>query len=323
MTDRLYYPPDHTEDVLREVTSGTSTIENLATNLGVTPKTASNKAHDSVILGLINRNDYQLSITDDARRVVQLQDKSPLKEAFKELPGVSEVFEKMKEGPIEVEEIGRVVSFETGSNAAAEGTFKNYGRVYGMWIDYLNLGFYSNGQVATEEINNISDRGDPLDNPRGANSPRVPPEKVLKILSYISRADSRKNLQNISPFSESETAKILSTCYGLGLAKSTHNGPQLTERGREVQKASVGKRKQILEEALLEIPLVEAYLDRMPDGKVRNQDVVRDVSEDFLKGWSDLTIQTRAKRLYSWLLFTELAEEVERGYLKSTNTDHE
>ena len=30
MTERLYYPPDHTEDVLREVTSGASTIEELA-----------------------------------------------------------------------------------------------------------------------------------------------------------------------------------------------------------------------------------------------------------------------------------------------------
>lgn len=320
MTERLYYPPEHTDEVLRETTSGASTVEDLAEGLGIAPKTASNKVHDPVVLGLINRGNNELSVSEDGRRVVQLEDTSPLESAFRELPGVPEVLDRIEDESVDVEEIGRLISFKTGSNAAAESTFRNYGRVYGEWIDYLDLGSYSNGVVAVGEIDEVSETTEPLENPRGPNNPRVPPEKVFEILPLISRFESREELQQGSGYSDRYTTKILTTCYGLGIAESTRTGPVLTERGRELQQASVGQRKRILREALLEIPLVQAYCERMPEGEFRNKDVMRQVSEDYLKGWSNSTIRTRAKRLYSWLLFTEIVEERDAGYLEPTDT---
>ncbi|WP_165874830.1 AAA-associated domain-containing protein [Natrarchaeobius oligotrophus] len=306
--------------MLREATSGASTVEDLAEGLDIAPKTASNKVHDPTILGLVDRDDNQLSVSEDARRVIQLKDTSPLENAFRELPGVSEVLDRIEGGSVEVEEIGRLISFETGSNAAAESTFRNYGRVYGEWIDYLDLGTYSNGVVAAGEIDELPEASEPLENPRGPNNPRVPPEKVFEILPLISRIESREELQERSDYSDRYTSKILTTCYGLGIAESTRNGPELTERGKELQQTSVGQRKRILREALLEIPLAQAYCERMPEDEFRNKDVMRQVSEDYLKGWSDSTIQTRAKRLYSWLLFTGIAEEQETGYLEPAET---
>lgn len=313
--DRLYYPPEHTEDVLREVTSGASTIEQLADRMGYVRRTTTNKVHDSVVLGLIEREDSQLSVSDDARRVVQLQDTAPLDNAFRELVGVSEILNRIEDEPVSVEDVGRIISFETGSNAAAESTFKAYGRVYGEWIDYLDLGNYSDGFVADGEINKSSENLGPLENPRGASYPRVPPEKVFEILPMISQGKSHEELEERSQYSDRELSKTLSTCYGLGLAESTRNGPQLTKCGRELQQASIGNRKLILQDALMEIPLVRAYCDRAPDEEFRNLDVIRQISEDYVKGWSKKTIQTRAQRLYSWFLFTELFEEKDRGYL--------
>jgi hypothetical protein len=319
MTERLYYPPDHTQEVLREATSGASTVEDLADSLGYATRTVSNKVHDPVVLGLLGRDENELTVSEDARRVVQLEDTSPMEETFRELPGVSKILERIEDEQVDVEEIGRLMSFETSSNAAAESTFRNYGRVYAEWIDYLDLGNYSNGVVATGEIDKVSETTEPLENPRGPNNPRVPPEKVFEILPLISRFNSREELQEHSDYSDRYTSKILTTCYGLGIAEPTRNGPELTERGKELQQASVGQRRRILQEALLEIPLVQAYCERMPEGKFRNQDVMRQVSEDHLKGWSDSTIKTRAKRLYQWLLFTELAEEKDTGYLQPTD----
>lgn len=321
---RLYYPPSHTEEVLKEITSGASTIDELADQLGYIPETASNKVQDGVTLELIERENSQLSISDDARRVVQLKDTSPLEAAFCDLPGVSEILERIEDESLDVEEIGRMISFETGSNAAAEETFRNYGRVYGEWIEYLGLGVYTDGMVAGS-IDNITQNHGPLENPRGANNPQVRPEKVFDILPLISKVDSREELKDRSQYSEAETAKVLSTCYGLGIAESTRREPQLTSRGKNLQQASLGNRKRILREALLEVPLVQAYCERIPDGEFRNQDVMNKVSEDHLKGWNETTVQTRAKRLYSWLLFTELAEEQSRGYLKPSKAlqEHE
>jgi len=190
--------------------------------------------------------------------------------------------------------------------------------VYGQWIDYLDLGSYSNGVVATGSIENTPEKEGPLDNPRGANSPNVRPEKVFEILPLLARVESREELQERAEYSKREVSKILSTCYGLGIVESTRNGPELTNRGKELQQASVGNRKRILREALLELPLVQAYCERAPENEFKNQEVMEQVSEDYLKGWSEVTIQTRAKRLYSWLLFTELFEERSRGYLEPT-----
>jgi len=316
MTERLYYPPDHTEDVLREVTSGASTIEELADRLGYVPDTASNKVHDSVVLGLIEREDSQLSVSEDARRVVQLQNTAPLETAFRELVGVDGVLDRIEEGAVSVEEIGRIISFETESNAAAESTFKNYGRVYGDWIDYLDLGNYSDGFVAAGEIEKGSESLGPLENPHGANYPKVRPEKVFEILPLISLGRSRDEINERSEYSDREISKTLSTCYGLGLSEATRNGPKLTDQGKKLQQQSIGNRKQLLQEALTDIPLVQAYCEIAPDGEFRNQDIMSQISEEYAKGWSEGIIQTRAKRLYTWLIFTELFEEKSRGYLQ-------
>lgn len=319
--ERLYYPPDHTVDVLREVTSGASTIEDLADRLGYAAKTASNKVHDPVVLGLIERDDYQLSVSEDARRVVQLEDSDPLQTAFCELEGVPEILSQIDDEAMGVEKLGRLVSFKTGSSAASESTFKNYGRVYAKWIDYLELGNYSNGFVATGELDKKAEHLGPLENSAGANYPKVPPEKVFEFLPQISKKKSREDLKEAVGYSDSEVSKILSTCYGLGLAKPSRNAFELTDRGKNLQQASVGNRKSMLQEALLDIPLMKAYCDRAPDEKFRNQDIMSQISEDYAKGWSEKTIQTRAKRIYSWLLFTELFEEESRGYLKPRTID--
>ncbi|MFC6719170.1 AAA-associated domain-containing protein [Natrialbaceae archaeon GCM10025810] len=319
MTGRLYKPPSHTVEVLGEATSGASTVEDLADSLGCVTRTASNKVHDPAILGLIEREDNELSVSEDARRVVQLKDTSPLENAFRELPGVPQLLDRIEDETMGVEEIGRLVSFETGSNAAADSTFQNYGRVYGEWIDYLELGTYSNGVVAAEEIDEVSETTEPLENPRGPNNPRVPPEKVFEILPLISRVDSREGVLERSAYSDRYAAKILTTCYGLGIAESKRNGPQLTERGKELQQASVGNRKRILRDALLEIPLVQAYCERIPESGFERYEVMEEVSERYLKGWSESTIRTRAKRLHPWLVFTDLVEEQDSGHLERTD----
>jgi hypothetical protein len=318
MTGRLYRPPSNTVEVLGEVTSGDTTVEDLAESLDCARRTTTNKVHDPVILGLIERDDDRLVVSEDARRIVQLQDTSPLENTFLELPGVPEILERIEADSVDIEEIGRLISFETGSNAAAESAFQTYGRVYAKWIDYLDLGNYSNGLVSKGEIDEVSDSTGPLENPRGANSPNVRPEKIFEILSIISQVKSHEEFQERAGYSEGEVSKILSTCYGLGIAESTQNGPELTNRGKELQQANVGNRKRILREALLELPLVQAYCERAPEDEFKNQEVMEQVSEDYFKGWSEVTIQTRAKRLYSWLLFTELFEERTRGYLEPT-----
>ncbi len=39
------------------------------------------------------------------------------------------------------------------------------------------------------------------------------------------------------------------------------------------------------------------------------------VSETHLKGWSEVTVQTRANRLVPWLTYTEIAEDETQGEL--------
>ena len=126
MTGRLYNPPSRTVEVLGEATSGASTVEALADSLGCVSRTATNKVHDPVILGLIEREDEEFSVSEDARRVVQLKDTTPLENAFLELPGVPEVLDRIEGDSVEIEEIGRLISFETGSNASAASSFKTY-----------------------------------------------------------------------------------------------------------------------------------------------------------------------------------------------------
>lgn len=314
-TERLYQPPSHTNEVLQSITTGSSTVEAVADDLNYTPKTVSNKVHDAVVLGLVERDDNDVSISGDARRIVQLKDKTPYRERFKNLTAVPELLERISEDALDIEEVGRIVSFETGSNAGAVETFRTYGRVYAEWINYLDIGTYSDGMVASS-TDQISLETEPLENPRGANCPRVAPKKVLKMLPYVSKNDSRKDIESKADMSEKTVGKTLSTCYALGLAEYTQSTVELTDRGKEVQQASVGNRKKILSEELLQIPLVQAYCARASETEFTNFDVMQEVSEENLKGWNDQTVRTRAKRLSRWLQYTELAEEVSRGSMK-------
>lgn len=316
-TERLFRRPKHTEDVLGEITSGAPTTKEVAEGLGNSRKTALNKIHDGVLLGLINREDGHLSVTEDARRVVQLQDLTPLCEAFEELPGVSKLLNQIEDDSMTFEEAGRLISFETKSGAASEELFRKYGAIYAHWVDYLDLGAKSDGVLASSR-EQVSVETEPLENPRGANCPRVPPEKVFELLPHISKADSRKDLETVTEMSTTTIGKTLSTCYALGIADYTRTGPVLTDRGKELQRSSVGNRKTILAEELLQIPLVQAYCEEASNEPFDAEDLMSQVSDKHLKGWSEVTIETRVKRLTPWLTYTGLAEKQSPGELTLT-----
>lgn len=306
---RLYYPPRHTLETLRAVISGNTTREQLADALDVGTNTAWNKIHDPKHLGLIEANNGTYEATEEARRLIQLQDNEVLEDRFTALPGVQNVLNQLENGGTTAEEIGRVVSFETNSGAADAERFRDYGRVYAQWIQYLDLG---------EVTDTDSPSQHPLENDCGANNPRVPPQKVIDALRHMDDVDTHEELANRLGHSERYTQKILSTAYALGVGVSSHGTFTTTETGRTVTTTSQGKQRELIRDALLEIPLVQAYCNRVPSGEFNNQAVMQQVSDDYSLGWSDSTVQTRAKRLYQWLLFANLTEERERGVLEAT-----
>jgi hypothetical protein len=112
--------------------------------------------------------------------------------------------------------------------------------------------------------------------------------------------------------------KTLSTCYALGIADYTRTGPVVTNRGKELQQSSVGNRKTILAEELLQIPLVRAYCEEAPNEPFDAEELMGQVSDKHLKGWSEVTIETRVKRLSPWLTYTGLAEKQSPGELTLT-----
>ena len=307
---RLYRPPSHTLDTLRAIISGNRTTEQIADELGVKPNTAKNKIHDPLHLGLIEANDGTYEATDDARRLVQLEETEILKDQFVELPGVGDVLDRLENGGITTEEVGRIISFETESGAADTERFTEYGRVYARWIHHLGLG-------AVEDRTPESQH--PLENPRGANNPRVRPPKVIEALRVLDDVDTKAELADRLGYSERYTQKILGTCYALGLARAEQRGDfATTGTGRTLTTTSKGKQRELLRDTLLEVPLVRAYCNRVPDGEFTNRDVMAQVCKDYSLGWSEGTIDTRAKRLYRWLVFTGLTEEVTNGVLEPT-----
>jgi len=308
---RLYKPPSHTIETLRAIVSGSKTTAQIADELGVSENTAQNKIHDPLHLGLIEENDGKYEPTKDAKRVVQLDDEDAMEEPFLELPGVQQVLEEVENGGATTEKVGRIISFKTDSGAAKESTFKNYGRVYADWIERLNLG---------EVEDNASESHHPLETDSGANNPRVPPQKVIDALRVIDDVDTCEELADQLGYSERHTQKILSTAYALGVAERERGGGfSTTETGRTVTTTSEGKQREVLRNNLLEIPLVQAYCNRVPSGEFKNKAVMQQVSEDYSLGWSEGTVRTRAKRLYRWLLFTRLAEEESQGVLVATD----
>jgi len=307
---RLYYPPNHTVETLQAIISGSQTPEEIADDLGISVRTVKNKLHDPLHLNLIEENDRKYEATEEARRLVQLQDDDVLKERFVDLPGVPDVLDKIEDGGVTVEEIGRIVSFETESGAADVETFEKYGRVYARWIENFEL-----GEVETDG----SSSHHPLENDQGANNPSVRPQKLIDALRVIDEVNTAEELADRLGYSESESRKILTTGYGLGVARPDRgNGFTTTDIGRTVTTTSEGKQRELLRDQLLEIPFVQAYCNNVPDGEFKNRDVIEEVSEEYNLGWSDGTIETKAKRLYRWLIFTQLAEEEKRGILEAT-----
>jgi len=305
---RLYYPPNHTVDTLKAVISGSQTTEQIAEDLDVAVRTVRNKIHDPVHLELIEKDGDKYEATDEARRLVQLQDDDVLEERFVDLPGVQDVLSQIENGGITVEELGRVISFETESGAADEETFQRYGRVYAKWIHYLELG---------EVADTNSEPQHPLENDRGASDPRVRPQKVIEALRLLDKVDSRDALADRLGYSEKETEKTLSTAYALGVARPD-NGFATTEAGRRITSTSRGKQGELFRNKLLEIPLVQAYCNRIPNDEFTPTEVMKQVSEDYSMGWSDKTIETKASRLSPWLTFAELADEQEDGVFVAT-----
>lgn len=305
---RLYYPPNHTVDTLKAVISGSQTTEQIAEDLDVGVRTVRNKLHDPLNLELIEWDGDKYEATDEARRLVQLEDDDVLEERFVDLPGVQDVLDKIENGGITVEELGRVISFETESGAADEETFRRYGRVYAKWIGYLEL-----GNVATTN----SGPQHPLENDRGASDPRVRPQKVIEALRLLDKVDTRDALADRLGYSEKEIEKTLSTAYALEVA-SPDNGFATTEIGRRVTSTSRGKQSELFREKLLEIPLVQAYWNRIPNDEFTPAEVMEQVSEDYSMGWSERTIKTKASRLSPWLTFAELAVKREDGDFVAT-----
>lgn len=308
---RLYKPSSHTIETLRAVVSGSKTTEQIADKLGVSENTAQNTIHDPLHLGLIEEDDGKYEPTKDAKRVVQLDEVGAMEEPFLELPGVERVLDEIENGGTTTEKVGRIISFETDSGAAKESTFKSYGRVYADWIEHLDLG----------EVEDSSSGGQhPLKTDNGANNPRVPPQKVIDALRVIDDVESHEELADRLGHSDRHTQKILSTAYALEVAERERGGGfSTTETGRTVTTTSEGKQREVLRNNLLDIPLVQAYCNRVPSGEFKNKEVMQQVSEDYSLGWSETTVETRAKRLYQWLLFTRLAEEESQGVLLATD----
>lgn len=307
---RLYKPPSHTIETLQAVISGNDTDEKVADELGISTISVKNKTHDARHLGLIESENGKYTATDDARRLVQLEEDEVLRSRFVELPGVEEVLDRLEAEELDAEDVGRIISFKTNSGASDTERFVEYGRIYARWIHYLDLGEVADSTTGSQN---------PLENPRGANNPRVPPQKVIDALRLLGEVDDRDALADRMDYSKRYTQKILVTAYAFGLARPERSGGvTITDTGRTITKTSRGKQRELLRDKLLEIPLVQAYLNRVSEGEIKNQDVMAQVSEDYSLGWSEGTIRTRAKRLYQWLIFTGLAEEERRGYLVPT-----
>lgn len=311
MSDRLYYAPSHTVDVVGAVISGNDTIEKLAEELGLGERTVINKVHDPRVLGLIEKDDESFEASEDARRLIQLQDRSVLDEPLRDLAGVETVLDRLEEEDLTTEDVGRIISFETESGASTPQRFRDYGSIYAKWFDFLNLGEVAGTPASAQG---------PLTNDRGSNYPLVRPPKVIEGLRLVDEVDTIEELASRLGYSEREASKILRTCYALGVATpKAGRGFKITDSGRTVRSTSQGKQRELLRKALLDIPMVEAHCERTPDSEFNSTEVMQEVSDDFSMGWSEETIQTRGNRLYRWLIFTGLAEEARHGYLTPTD----
>lgn len=314
---RLYYGPNITTEVLRAVVKGATTQEELSEAMGVADRTVHNRVHDPAALGLLDRddNEYSISEREDVMKLLQLEDRTVLKQRFVELPGVKEVRDELNGGRMPYERVGRLISFHTNSQAIDEDTFINYGRTYARWFDYLRMGFASEGILYSEKPPGI-ERGNIQPKSTGSGYPKVRPKKVFDALPILrDGVEDKKQLSDHFDFSERYAGKLLSTCYSLGLAERDNQQIFLTDFGEKVLDANEHDQKSLISEALLEVEFVEEYCELAPDGEFKNQELVYEINEVYDKDWGESTVQTRAKRIYSWLVYSDLFKEVKRGIL--------
>lgn len=314
---RLYNGPSNTESVLRSVVKGATTQEELADELGCAKQTVFNQIHDPVHLGLLESNNGKYSITDedDVMRLLQLEDKSVLKQRFLDMPGVEEVREELNGGQLSFKRIGQLISYHTDSKAIEQETFKLYGRIYAQWFQYLFMGYAGQDTLYSEKPTDFQPIGSGPKN-AGSGYPKVRPKKVFEALEVLrGGVDGPEELAKHFDFSKRWAAKLLSTCYALGFAERDQGRVVLTEYGRKVLNSGEEKRRELVRRALLEIELVEVYCEVAPDQSFQNKEVMKEVGRELDKDWSDSTVQTKAKRLYSWLIYSDLFKEEKRGWL--------
>lgn len=324
---RLYYGPEVTESVLRHVIKGANTREELAERLNCSEKTVYNKVHDPKILGFLARQDSEYVITDkdELMGLFQLDERGVLKERFLHLPGVSEVNDQLNGGDLSFIRVGRLIAYYTDSEAIDEEAFETYGRTYANWFKYFGLGYPANGTLFRNKPEDYEKRkSGSRKRSEGLGYPRVRPEKVFEALSIIENGISgRAEIASHFDFSERQAAKLLSTCYILGFA-DRDGKVSLTERGQQVLEVTGDERKKMVREALLDLKLIETYLDLAPDGRFKNQELMEAVGKELNRNWAETTVQTKAKRIYQWLVYSGLFHEVKRGTLiRSTQADQD
>lgn len=314
---RLYDSPHVTREVLKLVIKGSNTQKKLAEGLGCAERTVYNKVHDPKVLGFLEREDGRYVITDkqDLMKLFQLDDRAVLKKRFKQMPGVDEINDELVGGSLSFTRVGRIVSYYTGSEAIDEDAFNTYGRIYSQWFDYLGMGYASNQKLSRDKPPNYSKPKASQRNQSGVSYPKVSPNKVFEALHAINEGVSTKSeLADRFDVADRQAGKILRSCYLLGLA-ADKDRVQLTDLGREVLDASENDRKDLIRGELLELEIVKSYIEIAPEEPFKNKDIVRNIGKELGKNWSEGTIETKAKRLYSWLVFSDLFKEIKNGTL--------
>lgn len=307
---RLWKYPEETINTLKAILSGNSTKSELADTLEISESSVNNILHDPRHLNLVERSEGQYEVSDEVREIIQLENYEILEEKFTDLPGVEKIKEELDEkGSLDAERIGRLVSFETESGASATKTFQNYGLVYATWFDWLDLGYKLKDTLYDEPEEGLKQKSSRV---------KVSPEKVSEALKIIEDCEDREELSERLGYSESFIDKITSSLYVLGLATyDRRKGFQLTDRGKSVNSESLKNKKEILKEALLEVSITKAYLEHAPDSEHDPKEVISEISEDYMLGWSEVTIETTMKKLRLWMDYTGLYERVDSS-LKPT-----
>lgn len=315
---RLWNYPSETKEVLGAVISGSQSYEDIAEEIGCAKSTAENKAHDPRHLNLIRTEDGKILAEQEARRIIQLNDHSILEERFLDLPGTSKVIHQLEEeGSITFEEIGRIISFETGSGAAKPKTFQHYGRIYANWIDFLE-----HGEVYENDILFEPGKSPELTREEPSSTRLAPtPQLVVDALEVIENVTGPSNLAETMGISESFAEKVVTTSYSLKLIESARrSGYNRTDRGTQVVQASAGNIKTIFEQALLEVPIVASLGDEISNNPFNLKTAVERISEEYMLGWKDSTVEMVAGDLENWTTFTGLVEVKEDGKYIASET---